>query len=587
MRPICLLVTTILALLATLYPATSAAEPIEVSLDGDWKFRRDPDDVGLTQGWQAPGLDDGAWETIAVPGDWGANQDGIGWYRRKVTLPAGLKGRTDIRLIFRQVDDSCKVYLNGKLAKEHASWSTPFNVDPSSFIGTEGTLDLALRVVDTGGGGGILGHVVLKSVTGPKDIYETEWHAKKAPHQLDELGGLVMYSVYTRNFTPEGTFKAAQARLPELKELGVNILWLLPIHEVGVEKRKGPDGSPYAIKDYYSVDHNLGTKEDFREFVKAAHALGMKVIIDCVMNHTSPDSEWATKHPEWFIRDENGKPIPEVASWSDVVDLDWKNKEVWEEGAKMMEYWVRDLDIDGYRCDVADMMPREWWSMVRGRLDKIKPGIVMLAESQEAGHHLNGFDLTYCEGVRDTAFEIVEGRLTAEALGDEMMARLYGYPKGATQILFVENHDKERAMDVYHGPERTKAVSVLTATLPGVPLLYTGTEVGATGKRDDFFFTRAQVNWAQDPAGMRAFWTDLLKTRAAHKALQTGDLTIVPAKPAAAVFAFERKAGADRVLVVVNLSDSEQQVSLTHDLLPKDGLRLPAWGWKIIPADKP
>ncbi len=555
-------------------------EDPKMNLNGEWKFKFDPGDIGLEKGWQNKGYGDYDWGNIEVPGDWG-DEDGIGWYRKLVILPPELVNSNEAKLIFHQSDDSTQVYLNGQLAVEHHSWNTPFWVDLKDFPAPDGLLQIAVRVNDVGGNGGLLQGVEIKTVSNLRDLFISDRYAQTPNTTLEQNGSIVLYSMYVRNFTPEGTFDAATERLPELKDLGINMIWCLPIHEIGVEKRKGPDGSPYAIRDYRSLDPNLGTKEDFREFVDAAHALGIRVIIDSVMNHMSPDSVWAKEHPEWFLRDENGVPRPDNDGWEDIVDFDWDNKDLWEPATQALEYWVREFDIDGYRCDVADLAPGEWWGQTRERLMAIKP-VFMLAESQTPDRHLDGFDMTYNEGLRDKIEQVLKGEAPATAISDEMMSRVYSFPEGATQMMFVENHDKPRAINFFGGPEKTKVAAVLTATLPGVPLLYTGTEVGATPDRDETFFTKTPVDFSTDPHGMREFWTSLLATRAAHPALQSGDFDIVPVEPSDKLFAFTRTKGSDTVLVVVNLSNETLIAHLSHPLASESEITLAPYDWTIL-----
>lgn len=562
----------------------SAPASAGLRIEGPWRFQHDPSQQGEALGWAAPGFDDSAWSIVNVPGEWGPRElDGHGWYRTSVDMPPSVAGQKDLKLVFRQVDDGGVAYLNGAPAGEHHSWNTPFivDIDPVLVAGG-GRLHIALRVEDKGGAGGILQPVELVSGTDPRTLYATDWSSHTAPRPLDHTGSMVIYSIMVRNYTPKGTFDAMRERLPEIQALGANTIWLIPIHPIGVEERKGPDGSPYAIRDYYDVDPALGTKEDFREFVDAAHARHMRVMMDCVMRHTAHDSVWAKERPDWFLRDENGKPRPGVPEWQDIVDLDWNNKEVWEATAQVLEYWVREYGVDGYRADVADAMPAEWWTMVRQRLERIKPDVVMLAESEDAANYFRGFDLTYCQSLRDTTLEIAAGTADATDLKTDVLSRYHGYPNGATQMLFVENQDKPRAMTAYGGPAPTKAASVLTATLPGVPLLYTGTEVGATADRDEGFFKRVPVDFTHDPHNMRAFWSDLLRIRAAHTALRFGDLAVVDAQPAKSVFAFERKAGDDRVLVVLNLGHAPVTAAVDHPWWSAAGTPLAPWEWRIL-----
>ena len=186
----------------------------------------------------------------------------------------------------------------------------------------------------------------------------------------------VVYEVYLRSFSTNSSFAELQARLPELKHLGITVLWVMPIHPVGVEKRKGTLGSPYAVRDYYAINPEFGTLEDFRSLVKATHEAGMKIIIDLVINHTAWDNALLRQHPDWYRHDDAGHMIS-PADWTDVVQLDYSSQPLRQYMTEMMRYWVRDVGIDGYRCDVAGMVPLDFWETARAELDKIKP-VMML-----------------------------------------------------------------------------------------------------------------------------------------------------------------------------------------------------------------
>jgi glycosidase len=572
--------------------AIANAQP--VLLNNDWKFAYDPHDLGTANGWFQPDFDDHNWETVSVPSAFDEAYDGVGWFRRDIQIKDQDAAQSaGVYLVFHQVDDQSRIYVNGQLAAEHNSYNTPAFVKLDRFLhagsaaaerATSSTLlNIAVRVNDLGLQGGILQDVELRTVKDESELYRTPMYDRTAPSTVQSLGRLVMYSVYVRNFSPEGTFDGLRKRLPQLKALGVNVLWLLPIHDIGVERRKGPDGSPYAIRDYYSINPHLGTKDDFRALIKAAHAQGIRVIIDCVLNHTSPDSVLAKQHPDWFRLDAAGHPVPANPDWHDIVDLNWQKKEVWNYCFGFLEYWVREFDIDGYRADVADLIPGEFWSQLRGRLEKIKPGgILMLAESEQPQKHFEGFDLTYEQRLRDAAIAVLKNGSPADTLRSAILTQIYSYPRGSASILFVENHDKERAINEFGGPQQTKLAAVLTATMPGVPLLYTGTEVGASAGRDATFYTRSPVDFSNDEFGMRSFWTSLLALRARHPALQTGNFELLDAEPSESVLAFERRNLQERVLVILNLSPESKTVHLDHPLLEGAKLTLGPWCWSIF-----
>lgn len=209
------------------------------------------------------------------------------------------------------------------------------------------------------------------------------------------LKNATLYELNTRQFTPEGTFRAAEAHLPRLKALGVDVIWLMPINPIGVKNRKGTLGSPYSVRDYYGVNPEFGTLEDLKHFVTSAHALGMKVILDWVANHSAWDNVMVAEHPDWYERDYKGdlRPTP-WWDWSDIIDLDYSKPALREYMTKAMAYWVRAADIDGFRCDVAGFVPVDFWENVRAELDAIKP-VFMLAEWESRDLHARAFDATY------------------------------------------------------------------------------------------------------------------------------------------------------------------------------------------------
>lgn len=505
-------------------------------------------------------------QKVDLPHFFEDNAKGYGWYHKTIIIPEKLPKNKIPALVFGQADDYAQVYINGKSVKENFVWNMPFYIELTPWL-KEGNhnLDIAVKVRNDGGEGGLLKKVELRCTNNIDEIYKTELYGQEIALPLEKLGDMVIYSVYVRNFTPEGTFQAMEKRIPELENLGVNTLWLLPIHPIGHEKRKGIDGSPYAIQDYYGIAPELGTKKDFKSLVDTAHKHNMKLIIDCVLNHTSPDSVIAKQHPEWFLQDENGKPRPDNNGWADIVDFDWENKEVWTYCREMMEYWVRELDIDGYRCDVADLMPEPFWKETREALDKIKPGeIRMLAESTSATKHISGFDITYHEPLYETIKTVLEDKQAADSIRKLIIQNQYSFPKSASRLLFIENHDKPRAINFYGGPEETKLAAVLTATLPGIPLLYTGTEIGCDANRDKTFFKKSTVDFTKDLHGMRAFWASLLALRKSHPALQKGTIRFLKTTQNEHVLAYERTFDDDTVIIMLNFSKKAQTFKVDH-----------------------
>lgn len=329
-----------------------------------------------------------------------------------------------------------------------------------------------------------------------------------------------IYEVYVRNFTPEGTFKAMIPRLAELKQLGVNTLWLMPIHPVGIENRKGTFGSPYAIKDYMEVNPEFGTKADFKELVDSCHANGLHIIIDFVANHTAWDHPWTKQHPDWYTKDSLGNFQPPVADWTDVADLNYENDSLKEAMTQVLEYWVKEFDIDGYRCDVAEMVPIEWWKTSIDRVKKIKP-VLMLAEGADPELYAAGFDLTYSWDLYHNLKQVFKGdsatlipRILAEETG-----RL---PKDALRMRFITNHDETSWDDVpvilFKSKEGSKAAFFFSAAMPGIPLLYNGQEVAHPTKMN--LFEKSDILWTAN-TDVRDFYKKTLDLKNNEPDLRT------------------------------------------------------------------
>lgn len=394
----------------------------------------------------------------------------------------------------------------------------------------------------------------------------TPYARENARHSETWVKNAVIYEVYTRSFSPEGNFAALERRLPELKELGVDILWIMPIHPLGVEKRKGSLGSPYSVKDYYGINPEFGTLEDFKKVVQRTHALGMRIVIDMVANHTAWDSRMFMEHPEWFTKDSSGKFIAPVADWSDVVDLNYDDPNLRRYMIEMLKYWVRDVGIDGFRCDVSEMVPVTFWDEARAALDSIKP-VFMLSEGMYAEHHLKAFDVTYGWNSYHTMADIIAGKKPASEMDSVLIRESLSFPKGSLRLRFSSNHD-ENAWDMpdvtKFGQEGARLAAVLTNTYPGVPLLYNGQEAGNDIKLG--LFEKFNIDWNKGKE-WRTFYKGLYSIRKKSQALATGSYTSIANDNSGKVYSFLRTDGKNRVLVVLNFSDAEQTAALD---LPSD-----------------
>lgn len=375
----------------------------------------------------------------------------------------------------------------------------------------------------------------------------------------------VIYEVFVRQFTEEGTFRAMIPRLQELKDLGVTTLWLMPIHPIGEARRKGTLGSPYAIRDFKAVNPDLGTDADFRALVDSVHAHGMYLIIDLVANHTAFDNAWTADRPDWYTQNEEGEIIhPEGTDWTDVADLNYDNPEMRAAMIDAMRYWVEEFDIDGYRCDVAGEVPGDFWREAIAELRDIKP-VLMLAEWGEAEIHQYGFDLSYPWDTYRALVATFEGEPVSHFV-EAVEAELDALPEGAERIRFTTNHD-ETAWDappvaLFGSPDGARAASAAMMLLPGVPLLYNGQEVGSTAQTS--LFERDPLAWDENPA-MTGFYRSLLALYDDSPALAEGEVTFL-APAAEDVLLYERRTGDERVVVALNVRETASTLDLPADL---------------------
>jgi glycosidase len=377
-----------------------------------------------------------------------------------------------------------------------------------------------------------------------------------------------IYQINTRQFTSEGTLRAAQGHLPRLRELGVGILWLMPVHEIGRRNRKGSLGSPYSVRDYYSVSSELGTMDDLRSFVRAAHGEGMRVLLDWVANHTAWDCNLVDEHPEWYARDWKGefRPTPWV-DWPDVLDLDYRHPELRSYMIGAMKQWVTEADVDGFRCDVAGFVPADFWEQARAELGAVKP-VFMLAEADARDLHAAAFDMTYAWGWYDAMHRLSSGKAGLDELLDYYAVNEKSYPADGMRMTFVSNHDK----NAWVGTEfeqfgaGLEASMVLSVVGEGMPLIYNGQEAG--NPRRLSFFERDPIGWRPHPLG--ELYRKLLALKKANTALWNAGwgarMIRVPNSSPEVVLSFVRRNERDRVFAAFNFSGESRAVTFDGSL---------------------
>jgi len=363
-----------------------------------------------------------------------------------------------------------------------------------------------------------------------------------------------IYEVNVRQYTPEGTFNAFEKHLDRLSKMGVDILWFMPITPIGEKNRKGTLGSYYSVKDYTAVNPEFGTLEDFKSLVKSAHAKGMHVIIDWVANHTAWDNAWITEHPEWYKKDSLGN-IVSPFDWSDVAALDYSNHQLWKAMIGSMEFWLKNSDIDGFRCDVAGMVPVPFWDSARMALDNIRP-VFMLAEAEEPDLNRHAFDMSYGWEMHHTMAQVAQGKQPATAIDKIVKKDLQQFGSNTYMMQFTTNHDENS----WNGTEYEKmgdaaeTMAVLSWIIPGMPLIYTGQE--AANHRRLKFFDKDSIQWNNYP--LESFYAGLINLKDKNPALWNGDFggsyRMLSNSDAAKVLSFVRVKQKNKVLFIANMS---------------------------------
>lgn len=381
-------------------------------------------------------------------------------------------------------------------------------------------------------------------------------------------GSTVLYEMNVRQFTPEGTFAAAERQLPRLRELGVDIVWLMPVYPIGEKGRKGSLGSYYAIRDYRAINPEFGTMADFERFLDRAHKLGMRVILDYVANHTSPDHAWVTEMPaEWYVRDSTGVPVVQY-DWTDIAKLNYATPAVREAMFDVLKFWT-DKGVDGFRCDAAKEMPDDFWTDAFVRLRAVRPDLFLLAEAEGPQFHADGFDATYGWELHHVLNGIAQGKQSAADLRELLGKYAEEYPAQAFRMMFTSNHDENswNGTEFERMGDAAATMAALTYVLPqSLPLIYTGQEIGYDHR---FAFFEKDPVPAWEPNRWTAFYTKLNALRHDNPALASGAAGGEMAYMGGAVsdlMAFTRTAGDNKVVCLFNLSARQQPVIPTVEV---------------------
>lgn len=396
------------------------------------------------------------------------------------------------------------------------------------------------------------------AVAAPAPEREKAWPSAhhNAVGQPDWVRRGTIYEINVRQFSAEGKFSAVTAQLPRLRDLGVDILWLMPIHPIGELHRKGPLGSYYAAKDYLAVNPEFGTEQDFRDLVAAAHAQGMKVILDWVPNHVSPDNPLTQTHPHFFWRDEKGNLVPPHGTdWTDVVQFDFDAPGLLDYQTEVLLHWVQKFGVDGFRCDVAWGLPTKFWDEKIRRVRAVRPDVFFLAEAELPQQQVAAFNVSYGFDLHHAMNSVAQGKKTASGI-DEALAKFRAhFPRGGALMVFTSSHDENswagtefERMGMGYAP-----FAVLSFLLDGVPMIYNGQEVGLDRRLE--FFERDPIVWPAETHPTTKLYQVLTRLRRDHPALHTGAAQRrLDTTDNATFYALERSAGGKKIVGFFNLT---------------------------------
>ena len=451
-----------------------------------------------------------------------------------------------------------------------------------------------------------MGDLPTKDITAVEPISEID----NPTRSIDWIKNNVVYEVNTRQFNSGGTFKSFMPEIPRIKALGVDVLWFMPVYPIGQLNRKGGLGSYYSIKNYHEINPEFGTMDDFKATVNAAHAQGMKVILDWVGNHTAWDHPWVTEHPDWYVHDSSGK-IVTPWDWTDVAQLNFKNPELRKAMIAEMQFWVKECNIDGFRCDVAFLVPRSFWEEARIALEKDKP-LFMLAEMENnkdidpnpPGYMEKAFDAYYGWTLHSASADCAKGKITGREFVNKFTEARALFPAKAMMLSFLSNHDE----NTWNGTieekyaDKWQVFSVLNYTLQNsLPLIYNGEEANNT-KRLLFFEKDPITSWSD--TSRYAWYRTMNRLKHTHPALQNGawgakEEVLKVTGGDENIYAFRRTGEGQTVTVIVNLSSKQQWIQSVGDRTLNgtektyvkspvtikhigQGMPLDAWGYAVI-----
>ncbi len=390
--------------------------------------------------------------------------------------------------------------------------------------------------------------------------------AKKNYSELDArlsadwVQDAVIYEVNLHSFSKEGTFNALEKRIHELKKMGVTVVSLMPIHPVGELNRRGSLGNPYAVKDYYEIDPAFGVSNDLKSLVNSLHGQGMKIIFDIAASYAAWDSQILMEHPDWFMHDEEGAIVSPEILMPDAALLDYNQHEPKKYMIAVMKYWVKEFDIDGFKCTAAESVPIHFWNIVRKELDKIKT-VIMISDFSQPEYHIKAFDLTPTWSLNDIFTSIINKTAAASVIDDSLKYEFTKFPKGSMHLRFNGAYSKIESVQLSENsnPQEAKILAVLKFMIPGVPLIYNGEETGIIKNPNSY--DKVEIDWSNGK-DLIELYCQLGTLHRDHPALRNGSYLSILNSENKTVYSFLRSSGEDSIITVINFGNEKKEINL-------------------------
>jgi len=530
-----------------------------IELEGEWLFLIDPADVGKSEQWFQPEYPRTAWQSMEVrefEGRHGFGSQGEAVWLAKKFQSAGLDSAQV--LLFDKVFGGLEVWLNGVPVGSVKTHGDVYTCNIAGLLRTE-TNELVVRL---GAGGELYRPISVVQAKNLQEVFGSSQREQSARPSADWVRDAVVYEISVRSFSADGTFGAVERKVDELGDLGVSVLLLMPIHPIGDVNRRGSLGNPYAVQDFHAVNPEFGVMEEFRSLVETVHRRGMRILMDFPASQAAWDSKLMFEHPEWFLKDESGAIVSPHPLLTDVAGLNYDHHELRKFMIDAMEFWVREVGIDGYQFDGAEVIPLDFWEIVRSRLENIKP-VMLISNNPGPQDHLSAFDVTMGWGSYDSMVSVLDNVAPASQLGDALRNEQLRFPQGAIHSRITTQPRGTFWRTSGSRPSGRKNARLLAAAasflLPGIPVIHNGDETGSLHELE--VYEKNPVNWNANPE-FRELYEQLIGMRKDKEVLRRGEFSYLQNSDEDVVTSFERRYDGNRAIVLLNWGESARTVTV-------------------------